>query len=129
LAAVTEQDEGKKWNMKHEQLVDFKRTNGHCMVPQRSYEQDESLGNWVTTQRSNHEHNELRQDRKTILDEIRSLGKTTTGSGTSGVKSWSNLNETKAIAWCHKTTSKTSLLGSGLGCSHHGTVQLASRHP
>jgi hypothetical protein len=39
------------------------------MVPQR-YEQDKSLGDWVTTQRSNHKHNELRLDRKRILDEI-----------------------------------------------------------
>jgi hypothetical protein len=55
--------------MKYEKLLEYKRENGHCMVPFR-HEQDKSLGDWVTTQRSNHKHNKLRLDRKRILDEI-----------------------------------------------------------
>jgi hypothetical protein len=58
-----------KWNMRYEQLVEFKRKNDHCVVP-RSYEQDKSLGEWVTTQRSNHTNNKILPDRKRILDEI-----------------------------------------------------------
>jgi hypothetical protein len=57
----------KKWNMKYEKLVEFKRTNGHCMVPCK-YEQDKSLGRWVMNQRAR--QNKIRLDRKTILDEI-----------------------------------------------------------
>jgi hypothetical protein len=59
----------KKWNMKYEQLLEFKREKDHCMVP-RNYEQDKSLGQWVQKQRSNHKNNKLRPDRKELLDEI-----------------------------------------------------------
>jgi hypothetical protein len=67
LLAMTGQHE--QWNMKYEQLVEFKRKKGHCMVP-RSYEQNKSLGNWVHTQRTFHNNNKLGIDRKIILDEI-----------------------------------------------------------
>jgi hypothetical protein len=59
----------KKWKMQYEQLVKFKQTNGHCMVPPR-YDQDKSLGFWVSTQRKCHTKNKIRIDRKRILDEI-----------------------------------------------------------
>jgi uncharacterized protein YbgA (DUF1722 family) len=59
----------KKWNMKYQQLVEFKRTNGHYLVPQK-YEQDKSLGEWVNKQRKIHNDNKMRLDRKIILDEI-----------------------------------------------------------
>jgi hypothetical protein len=60
-----------KWNMKYEMLVEYKRTNGHCMVPSR-YQQDKSLGIWVRDQRTLHKSNKkkIRPDRKRILDEI-----------------------------------------------------------
>jgi hypothetical protein len=64
---MTEHD--KKWNMKYAQLVEFKRKKGHCMVPQK-YEQDKTLGMWVSHQRNYHKINRLRQDRKMWLDEI-----------------------------------------------------------
>jgi hypothetical protein len=59
----------KKWNMQYEKIVEFKRKNGHCLVPKR-YEQDKSLGAWVSDQRSNHINNKLRLDRKRLLDQI-----------------------------------------------------------
>jgi hypothetical protein len=59
----------KQWNIQFEQLVEFKRTNGHCMVP-RHYELDKSLGFWVHTQQNLHSKNNLRRDRKELLDEI-----------------------------------------------------------
>jgi uncharacterized protein YbgA (DUF1722 family) len=59
----------KQWNKQYEQLVDFKRNNGHCMVTFK-YEQDKSLGLWVHTQRKRHANNIMRQDRKELLDEI-----------------------------------------------------------
>jgi hypothetical protein len=58
----------KQWKMKYEQLVKFKRTNGHCMVPNK-YKEDTSLGAWVCTQRKYHKNNKLRLDRKRLLDE------------------------------------------------------------
>jgi hypothetical protein len=39
------------------------------MVPQK-YEQDKSLGRWVSTQRKYQKTNKIRLDRKRILDEI-----------------------------------------------------------
>jgi hypothetical protein len=61
------------WNMKYEQLVEFKREKGYCTVPRR-YEQDKSLksllGTWVSRQRDANKNNKLRPDRKRILDEI-----------------------------------------------------------
>jgi hypothetical protein len=59
----------KLWNGQYQQLVEFKRKNGHCMVSFK-YEQDESLGRWVSTQRKYHKQNKLGLDRKRGLDEI-----------------------------------------------------------
>jgi hypothetical protein len=57
------------WHQQYEKLVEFKRNNGHCIVPQR-YQEDASLGNWVLTQRQLHSKNKLRLDRKLLLNEI-----------------------------------------------------------
>jgi hypothetical protein len=59
----------KSWHQHYEKLVKFKRKNGHCMVPQK-YEQDKSLGRWVSTQRKYQKTNKIRLARKRILDEI-----------------------------------------------------------
>ena len=58
-----------QWNMTYETLVEFKRKNGHCLVPFR-YEQDKSLGDWVVRQRSFCNRQKMRLDRKELLDEI-----------------------------------------------------------
>lgn len=39
------------WDVRYKELVEFKLSHGHCNVPQR-YRSNKSLGNWVTTQRS-----------------------------------------------------------------------------
>jgi hypothetical protein len=48
----TWKDEGahtdKLWHQQCEKLVEFKRKNGHCMVPW-GHEQDRSFGFWVGT--------------------------------------------------------------------------------
>jgi hypothetical protein len=59
----------KKWNKQYEQLVEFKRKNGNCLVPKR-YKQDPFLGQWVLTQRKLYSKNKLRPDRKELLDEL-----------------------------------------------------------
>jgi hypothetical protein len=55
------------WNKHYEELVEFNRKNGHCLVPQK-YQQDASLGKWVSNQRRRHA--KLRLDRKVLLDEL-----------------------------------------------------------
>jgi hypothetical protein len=59
----------KQWNKLYEKIVEFKRNNGHCLVPQ-GYEKDVSLGMWVNTQRQFHSKNTIRLDRKVLLDDI-----------------------------------------------------------
>jgi hypothetical protein len=59
----------KLWHQQYEKLLEYKRINGHCMVPSK-YKDDKSLGLWVMNQRKNHNNNRIRLDRKLILDEI-----------------------------------------------------------
>jgi hypothetical protein len=59
----------KKWNKQYEKLVEFKRKHGNCLVTSR-YQEDMSLGAWVSKQRNVHISNKLRLDRKGLLDEI-----------------------------------------------------------
>jgi hypothetical protein len=58
------------WHQQHEKLVEFKRTNGHCMVPHR-YEQDKALGRWVVKQRVIRALNKMRPDRQELLDKLK----------------------------------------------------------
>jgi hypothetical protein len=41
------------WNERFEHLIEFKKANGHCNVPQR-YDSDPSFGIWVNKQRDNY---------------------------------------------------------------------------
>jgi hypothetical protein len=54
----------------HEKLVEFKRKSGHCLVPQRKYDQDKSLGEWVIKQRIFHNNDKLGLYRKKLLDQL-----------------------------------------------------------
>jgi hypothetical protein len=82
---MTERD--KQWNMRCEQLVEFKRTNGHCLVP-FDHEQDKPLGWWVSKQRNDHTKNKLRLDRKGTLDKIGFTWKDGSGGFKPDDKSW-----------------------------------------
>jgi hypothetical protein len=56
--------------MEHaKKLVEFKRNNGHCMVPHR-YKQDKDLGRWISKQRNKNNNNKMPPDRKKLLDEL-----------------------------------------------------------
>jgi hypothetical protein len=57
-----------RWNMQYEKLVEFKRRNGDCRVLRGGNEQDKALARWVDKQRTYHTRNEMRQDRKDLLD-------------------------------------------------------------
>jgi hypothetical protein len=59
----------KQWNKQYEKLVEFKRKNGNCRVPQK-YEEDASLGRWVIKQRLFQSNNTIQLDRKGLLDDI-----------------------------------------------------------
>jgi hypothetical protein len=48
-------------------MVEFKRMNGHCLVPQKN---SSSLEIWVAKQRARHAKNKMRPERKKILDEL-----------------------------------------------------------
>jgi hypothetical protein len=60
----------KQWNEQYEKLVEYKQTNGHCLVPTRRYQEDMSLGMWVSQQGHLHRKNKLPLHRKKILDKI-----------------------------------------------------------
>jgi hypothetical protein len=62
-------DKSKTWHQQYEKLVEFKRKNGHCLVPKR-YQEDMPFANWADTQRQLHNRNTIRHDRKGLLDEI-----------------------------------------------------------
>ena len=57
------------WALRYEQLVEFKKQNGHCVVP---YNQPDNrqLGIWVSNQRSNRKQNKLTPERERLLNEI-----------------------------------------------------------
>jgi hypothetical protein len=56
--------------MQYEQLVEFKRKNGHCTVARKKNKEDASLGNWVKNQRYYHNNKKMPPDRKKLLDEL-----------------------------------------------------------
>jgi hypothetical protein len=60
----------KKWLEQYEKLVEFKRRNGHCVVPAGYYKEDKdkkAFSIWVSKQRDYHDNNKMRQDRKELL--------------------------------------------------------------
>jgi hypothetical protein len=59
----------KKWHLQREKLVKFQRQNGHRVVPQ-GHKHDRSPGQWVRAQRHFRASDEMRRDRKSLLDEI-----------------------------------------------------------
>jgi hypothetical protein len=69
LDVVTDYND-KQWHQQYEKLVEFKRKNGHCIVPKRPKE-GLSFGQWVARQRMVYNKkkmkNQIRQDRKDLL--------------------------------------------------------------
>jgi hypothetical protein len=66
---TTFKPDDKLWHQQFETLVEFQRQNGHCVVP-FNYQQDKSLGQWVSRQRTYHANHKIRLDRKGRLDDI-----------------------------------------------------------
>jgi hypothetical protein len=104
---MTEHDE--KWNMQFEQLVEFKRNCGHCMVPCKHEQDNKSLGKRGLTRSGNCMTTTLfdliERNIWTKSDSLEKLMLTTpsnqtTSFGTSNMKSWSSSNGGVAIAWC-----------------------------
>lgn len=54
-----------KWEQHYRRLVDYKNTNGNCLVPTST-----ELGRWLCRQRHNHRYKGLKEDRKIRLMEL-----------------------------------------------------------
>ena len=59
----------RKWHEQYKKLVEYRQDNGSSIVPFR-YEQDKAFGRWANKQRARHASNDLRVDRKELLDKI-----------------------------------------------------------
>ena len=57
-----------KWHMKYNELVDFQRQHGHCIVP--CFYEDRSLGDWVGKQRQAYASGRLTNERKQLLNDL-----------------------------------------------------------
>jgi hypothetical protein len=57
------------WDMRFEQLVEYKRTHGDCGVPFH-YELNQELGRWISTQRTLEGKDSLHKDRVAKLESI-----------------------------------------------------------
>jgi hypothetical protein len=66
---MTEFVDKQLWNKQYEKLVEFKRKHGNCLVTSR-YQEDASLGWWVSHQRQHHRKNTLQLHRKNLLDKL-----------------------------------------------------------
>ena len=55
------------WEVRFQQLVDYKRVYGNCHVPQR-FKENKQLGKWVSTQRENKE--KMSEEKRKMLDSI-----------------------------------------------------------
>jgi uncharacterized protein YbgA (DUF1722 family) len=60
----------KTWHQQYEKLVEFKRKNGHCIVPIRYSGQDKALERWIHKQRKLHTDKTIPLYRKNLLDEL-----------------------------------------------------------
>lgn len=61
--------EDKKWMRQYDKLVAFHSKNGHCRVPDR-YKEDRPLGTWVKKQRLANACQQLKPERKQMLDNL-----------------------------------------------------------
>jgi len=58
--------EDQAWMTRYHSLVEYKKINGHTLVPQR----DNALAIWVANQRKRAKQEKMREDRKRLLDDI-----------------------------------------------------------
>ncbi|KAK1748149.1 helicase-associated domain-containing protein [Skeletonema marinoi] len=64
-----------QWNTRYDELIEYKRVNGHCNVPQ-NYQANEALANWVKKQRADYKKfvadntSFMTQDKITRLDSL-----------------------------------------------------------
>ncbi|KAL7543647.1 hypothetical protein ACHAXR_013067 [Thalassiosira sp. AJA248-18] len=87
------------WNDRYEQLLEFKKENGHCIVPQH-YTRNRALGKWVAKQREQYrfyregKHSFLTEERIDLLKSVgfvwqikgRGVNKKLPGKSPSGAK-------------------------------------------
>jgi uncharacterized protein YbgA (DUF1722 family) len=115
---------GERWHKHYGQLVEFKRKNGHCLVPQK-YQEDVALGRWVITQRQSNSNNKLRLDRKVLLDEIGFVWKGRTAGADNKIKDKFKQINGNALVAClaesEQMAARTNPIGGDIGS--HGSVE------
>jgi hypothetical protein len=79
------------WQQQYEKLVEFKQKKGHCIVPAK-YQEDASLGHWVSKQRQVHAKNNMPQEREALLNEIDFVWKAETGGRAAARSSTTNVS-------------------------------------
>jgi hypothetical protein len=87
-----------KWCQQYAKLVEFKRKNGHCIVPQR-YDDDASFGVWVSKQRKLHTNQKIRLDRKELLDTLEFVRK----ADTLAARRFTTMDDVSGLALDHFT--------------------------
>jgi hypothetical protein len=58
-----------KWLSRYHQLVEFRRSNGHCKVPFK-YKHNKTLSAWVQIQRAHYKRGTLSNDRGKMLQDL-----------------------------------------------------------
>ena len=94
------------WEVRFQQLVDYKRVHGDCNVPQ-SYKANQQLGRWVSTQRTNKET--MSEERRKRLNSIGFTWKVRELFLLIGKSAFSNLwstNESTETATYHSSTKR-----------------------
>ena len=86
------------WQTRYQELVNFKKFEGHCEVP-RKYRHSPKLGNWIMTQRSQYrlirqgKISSITADRKETLDIIGFRWKLEKHNTPSWVERYEELNQ------------------------------------
>ncbi len=57
------------WDLRYNQLLEFKQQHGHCKVPHH-FPENSQLGKWVSSQRQKRRQNKLKPERERLLEEI-----------------------------------------------------------
>jgi len=58
-----------KWEAKYQKLCEFHAHHGHCLVP-ALYQEDASLGVWVSNQRRKHKQGKLSEQQEELLNDL-----------------------------------------------------------
>eukprot|EP00542_Grammatophora_oceanica_P009596 CAMPEP_0194032096 /NCGR_PEP_ID=MMETSP0009_2-20130614/5117_1 /TAXON_ID=210454 /ORGANISM="Grammatophora oceanica, Strain CCMP 410" /LENGTH=280 /DNA_ID=CAMNT_0038672437 /DNA_START=84 /DNA_END=926 /DNA_ORIENTATION=- len=98
----------REWMQQYDRLKAYKLEFGNCRVPWK-YEPDQSLADWVCTQRKKHAKGKMRADRKKDLDAIGFTWNALGNSNTANANANANAGTTSSSASGNKQKRKTSI--------------------